>query len=57
MALGMRKKQSKDVPEAQIAWWMGTTDGDADKGSSVTLIRKLTGKVDSSLVYCAGPGS
>lgn len=57
MTLGMRKKQSKDVPEAQIAWWMGTTDGDADKGSSVTLIRKLTGKVDSSLVYCAGPGS
>lgn len=32
----------------------GTTDADADKGLSVTLIRKPFGKVDSSLSYCAG---
>lgn len=56
MTPGMRERQSKDGPEAQGVWWMGTTDADADKGLSATLIGKPTGKVDSSLVYCAGPG-
>lgn len=32
----------------------GTIDADADQDLSGTLLRKPFGKVDSSLVYCAG---